>query len=313
MYVTVAICTWNRAKLLDQTLTRMRELRVPGGVGWELLVVNNKCTDDTDTVIERHTGALPIRRVFEPVPGHSNARNRALLEAAGDLILWTDDDVLVDPSWLALYVDAARCHPAASFFGGTVDPWFEVEPPRWIVRHLRSISATYAIIQFGPDTRPFGMGEGPFGANMAFRTQVLRRYPFDPFLGRVGAHLMSGDESDVIERMIRDGHSGVWVGSARVRHFIPATRLTTRYVWEFHRTSGQRAFRQLKPLTGYRMLFGAPRWAHRGYWVASIQQFIYSLCKGPRWLRAFLRSAYCRGIIDESRAQQKGPPHESSC
>ena len=44
--VSVVICTWNRAGLLDQTLARMRELHVPAGLAWELLVVNNNCTDD---------------------------------------------------------------------------------------------------------------------------------------------------------------------------------------------------------------------------------------------------------------------------
>lgn len=68
--ISVAICTWNRAKLLDQTLTQMRRLVVPAGVTWELLVVNNNCTDETDAVIERHETNLPIRRLFESRRGN---------------------------------------------------------------------------------------------------------------------------------------------------------------------------------------------------------------------------------------------------
>src|SRR4051794_35896246 len=103
MNVTVAICTWNRAGLLDQTLSEMGRLRIPSGLEWELIVVNNNCTDPTDEVIARHTGRLPIRRVSEPRPGQSNARNAAVRVARGDYIVWTDDDVLVDPLWLAAY------------------------------------------------------------------------------------------------------------------------------------------------------------------------------------------------------------------
>ena len=62
---TVAIATWNRAKLLDRTLTEMHRLRIPPSVEWELLVVNNNCTDQTDTVISNHKKYLPIRRLFE--------------------------------------------------------------------------------------------------------------------------------------------------------------------------------------------------------------------------------------------------------
>jgi glycosyltransferase involved in cell wall biosynthesis len=45
--VSVAICTWNRAKLLDPTLDSLAGLRIPDGLDWEVLVVDNGCTDDT--------------------------------------------------------------------------------------------------------------------------------------------------------------------------------------------------------------------------------------------------------------------------
>src|SRR5204862_6920845 len=115
--VSVVICTWNRAGLLDQTLARMRELHVPAGLAWELLVVNNNCTDDTDAVVARHAPHLPLRVVHEPKQGHSNARNRGVAEARGELVLWTDDDVQVDPGWLAALADGAARHPGAAGFG----------------------------------------------------------------------------------------------------------------------------------------------------------------------------------------------------
>ena len=101
MKVTVGICTWNRAKLLDLSLGRMISMRVPDGVTWELLVVNNNSTDDTEKVLASYEDRLPLRTFFEAAPGKSNALNRAVGEAQGDLIIWTDDDVLVDSGWLA--------------------------------------------------------------------------------------------------------------------------------------------------------------------------------------------------------------------
>ena len=100
MRVTIAICTWNRCDLLRQTLERMTGLMQPPGTEWELLVVNNNCTDGTDQVLSGFEGRLPLRRVFESRPGQSNARNAAVGAARGEFILWTDDDVLVDPNWL---------------------------------------------------------------------------------------------------------------------------------------------------------------------------------------------------------------------
>lgn len=169
MRITVAICTWNRARLLDQTLAKMRHLRVPEGAEWELLVVNNNCTDDTDAVLSTHQGHLPLRRLFEAKQGQSNARNHAVACATGDLIVWTDDDVLVDSDWLVHYARAARDWPHVSYFGGTIDPWFSRTPPRWIRRHLRRLQGPFAIRQLGEETRLLHDDEEVFGANMAFR------------------------------------------------------------------------------------------------------------------------------------------------
>src|SRR5262249_10345499 len=107
MKLSVAICTWNRAKLLEQCLDRLANASPPTA-DWELLVVNNNCSDNTDGVLDSFAARLPVRRIFEPKQGHSNARNAAVRSASGDYIIWTDDDVLVDKEWLVAYERAFR-------------------------------------------------------------------------------------------------------------------------------------------------------------------------------------------------------------
>jgi glycosyltransferase involved in cell wall biosynthesis len=145
-------------KLLDETLARLQELHIPEGVIWELLVVNNCCTDNTDEVISRHGARLPLRRLHEPRPGLSNARNCALGAARGDLLIWTDDDVLVDSRWLEEYVRAAHDWPEAAFFGGTVNPWFPKAPPRWILQNLTTLLYS-AYASSGPPAMSLSMGQ----------------------------------------------------------------------------------------------------------------------------------------------------------
>src|SRR5208283_1040221 len=100
MDISLAICTFNRAESLDRTLAHLDTLRIPEGLEWELLVVNNGCTDHTDEVIARHQKRLPLRRLFEPKRGLSPARNLAIDSARGGFIFWTDDDALPHPDWL---------------------------------------------------------------------------------------------------------------------------------------------------------------------------------------------------------------------
>ncbi len=305
MLVTVAICTWNRSALLDQTLTRLHDLVVPDGTTWELLVVNNNCTDDTDAVLARHATALPLRRLWEPKPGHSNARNCAVDATRGELLIWTDDDVLVDPNWLVEYVNAAAKFPAAGYFGGTVDPWFAETPPRWLSRNLDLLGGPFAIRQFGPEVRPFVGTEAPYGANMAFRTAAMKGHRFDPQLGRTGTGMLSGDETELVARIRAESGPGIWVGPAIVQHYIPPDRMTARYAWKFFNGMGRTGQRMQPVDRSAPFMARMPRWAIRQYAVARFKAFMFFPFASRIWLKNFIIAATTRGLLEECRANTK--------
>jgi glycosyltransferase involved in cell wall biosynthesis len=301
--ITVAICTWNRARLLDRTLTGFRKLHVPPGIEWELLVVNNNCTDETDGVIDRHAGALPLRRLLELEPGHSMARNRAIAEASGDLIAWTDDDVIVDGGWLAAYAKAATDWPDAAYFGGPIDPHFEVEPPAWIAHNFEQLANAYAVLHLEGGTRPLGPREHVFGANMAFRASAMPRLAFDSRLGYRGSDKTGGDETDLHSRLRAAGRYGVWVDSARVEHLIPADRLTLHYLRECYRGRG-RAMARIDGPPACALLLGYPRYAVRRYLQTRL-----SLARrwpgGRRWAEEITTAAFLEGFLAESIRQRR--------
>jgi hypothetical protein len=308
IHVSVAICTWNRSALLDQTLCRMKELRIPSGLRWELLVVNNRCTDDTDAVLKRYETQLPLRRLFEPEQGHSCSRNCAIRAARGALLLWTDDDVLVDPSWLYEYYSASLKYTAASFFGGPVLPWFEGQPPRWLELSWRSVANAYAVRDFGDE--PFEMRPPrlPFGANFAVRTEVQRRYLYNPNLGRKGHGMLSGDETAVQNAMLRDELTGMWIPTAQVTHFIPADRQTVRFVRRYYKGHGECGARTLNQ-HGARRLFGRPRWLYRSLLQAELRYRAERLtCQPRRWVTSLTKAAYLWGLWSgsDSSAGERG-------
>lgn len=300
MRVTVAICTWNRAALLDRTLTSLHGLHLPPGLDWDVVVVNNNCTDDTDEVIARHRTALPVRRVFEATPGLSHARNRALVESTGELLVWTDDDVEVDPCWLARFVEAADRWPDAAFFGGPIEPKFLASPAPWLTRHLDRIAVVFGAIDFGPCMRRLVGDELPFGGCMAVRRAALTGHWFDAVLGVQAGRRINGEESSLLRALVAEGHFGVWVPGARVRHLVPPERMTLRHVWTWYLGSGRASVRAgwIPPSP---RVFGVPRWMIRRYAASRFSAWWWSPIKNRPWLVAFRDAAMLAGMIDEAR------------
>ena len=278
MDVTVALCTRNRAEQLAATLASLEAARVPAGVSWEVVVVDNASTDATPEVLARRW-ELPLKALHEPRDGKSRAANRATEAARGALLLWTDDDVRVDPGWIEAYLDAARRRPDAAWFGGPVRPWFETEPPRWLGAGLHQVALAYAILDLGPEERALRPGERANGPNWALRADAARAHPWNPELGPRANGRIPGGETWVQSSMERAGLGAAWIPAARVDHFIPQRVMTldhVRYRYRLHGRAqmrgGGRALRaadafvslvfDAAPRYALQRLFGAPpeRW-----------------------------------------------------
>jgi glycosyltransferase involved in cell wall biosynthesis len=311
MQVTIAICTWNRCELLDQTLTQLGRVDIPTGLEWELVVVNNACTDATDDVLGKHQSLLPLRRIYQPQPGTCHARNSAIEAAQGDLIVWTDDDVLVSNNWLTEYLRAARQWPNAAYFGGMIEPLYSIEPPRWIRENLDLLLAAYAVFRADETIRPLREHEHPFGANMATRREALAGFRFDPRFGPTQNDNIRGEETELFAQLRRAGGLGIWVGTAHVKHYLPPKRLTLDYIRDYYYGYGRTEERRVGPRPG-RTWRGAPLWAVRESWQYAIGASLRSWRRDRRWLEAYRRAQITRGIVDEARARSTQPPQPSS-
>ena len=303
MKITVAICTWNRQALLDQTLAQMHKLRIPEGVNWELLVVNNNCTDSTDEVIAKHSRFLPIRRILESLAGLSNARNAAVREATGDYLLWTDDDVLVDESWIEAYVSAFERWPEAAIFGGPIAPWFEGEPPQWLLSVWPKVADAYAVRDLGPSPIAVGAKTLPFGANYALSLPRQRHYIYDPRLGRKEKGMLGSEETDLIQAMLKNGLHGLWVPDARVSHFIPRSRQNCRYLRRYFQGRGLYLTR-VAEASRVATLFGYPRWLIKRALQAELAYRAHRLTSPPAiWIEALMRASICWGQLEGFSSQ----------
>src|SRR5215510_7387054 len=299
MQITIAICTWNRSNLLRKTLEQMTRLVVPQEFQWELLVVNNNSTDDTDKVISSFSFYLPIRRLFEPNPGLSNARNQALRHAKGDYILWTDDDVLVNERWLIEYWHAFRHWPEGILFGGPVEPWFAETPPQWLRQVFPQVSHAYAVRDLGTQPIPLSIQGGalPFGANFAVRTEEQCQYLYDPHLGRKPQSSLVGEETALLTAMLEKGAQGWWVPTARVQHYIPQDRQTIRYLRSFFFGVGEsEALKTLGDRKSH--CFDQPRWMWRAAIEAEVRYRLRRFLSEPNvWIEDLKQASYWWGNL----------------
>jgi len=310
---SVIICTYNRCESLGLTLESLCRLDTPRGFAWELIVVDNNSNDATKQVCERFAAKLPVRYFFEARLGKSTALNRGIAESAGDLILFTDDDVNVDKHWLLAIADGAKRHPAAVFFGGKVLPDWEAPPPKWVIENLDWLHINVHVDK-GQTEAPIKdflkSGDMPFfvGANMACRKEVFRSgLSFREDIGPAGSdHSMSGnlrgEEIDLEERLLAMQAVGIYLPSAVVYHRHPAHRQTERYVRKYYFGGGVAEIRRSQQCPVGRYWFGAPRYLWKRLAVNSAKYVLTRPWAQSRtWLSAEKAMASTWGAITECR------------
>ena len=258
MDATVVVATFNRASLLDQTLQSLRGIDAGVGRRWDAIVVDNNSTDETRRVIERHaaTFPVPLRYLFEPRQGRSSALNTGMAAAQGVVIATTDDDVLVERTWLATACDALLrpADPAIAYAGGPVRPRWETTPPPWLDRNRGDLWGTIAIQDHGDRTFVYEeQRKVPLGANMAIRKSLVDAIGgFRAELGRGTGRLVLGQEvPEFLMRARNAGFKGIYLPSMCVHHHIPAGRLTRRYFrrWWFGKGVSRSRLESVEPLT----------------------------------------------------------------
>jgi glycosyltransferase involved in cell wall biosynthesis len=230
--VTVLICTYNRAPLLDASLDSIAACAAPDG-GFEVLVVDNASTDSTAAVVEarRRSYPVPLRYLFEGRPGKSHALNTGLAATRADVIAFTDDDVQVPPQWIAACCEALEARPDLDYVGGPVKPIWGAPPPAWFPATNSNLWGTVAVLDYGD--RPFVYEERrvvPLGVNMAVRRRVVERVGgFNPDFGRKSGSLIGQEQAEFFCRTRAAGLRGMYVPDMWLSHHVPAERLTRRY------------------------------------------------------------------------------------
>jgi glycosyltransferase involved in cell wall biosynthesis len=241
--LTLLICTHDNARMLDRALESIAGQVIPAELRWEVLVVANRCTDETPAVIRRWSrdARIPrLRYVSERRAGITFARKRGLRESRGRLVGFVDDDCLLAPDWATEVLGFAAEHPRAGVFGGRNELVWEA-PPSWLADLYGDSLARQDL---GPRPRMLPVGEWrlPVGAGLVLRREAVIDSGWitsGVLRSRRPGLLHCGEDAEIGIRIRRAGWE-VWYSPAqRLRHVIPPERMGLRYLRRLHRGFGR--------------------------------------------------------------------------
>jgi GT2 family glycosyltransferase len=202
---TVAICTRERPDDLARALGAMAAL---SSAGHELLVVDNApATSRTRDLVSRFPAA---RYVVEPRRGLNAARNRALREASGEIVAFSDDDAVPEPAWLEPLVQNFHDRRVLCATGLTLPMELETEAQELFETHCTFVRGFRRRVIDGMDDGPLVVGHIGAGANMAVRRDaILELGGFDERLD-AGTPTRSGGDHEMFVRILAAGYHIVY-------------------------------------------------------------------------------------------------------
>jgi glycosyltransferase involved in cell wall biosynthesis len=236
MKLTVIVCTHDpRPEYLSRALDALRTQTLPK-TDWELLVIDNASRVATADLVSLtwHPNARHIR---EDVLGLTSARLRGIREAQGELLVFVDDDSLLDASYLEIAMGVGGSRPDLGCWGaGCIEPEYETPPPEW----LSAYDGALAIRRLDRDlwaNIPGSNHSLPFGVGMCLRRTVADQYvslcqrdDVRRSLDRSGESLASCGDTDIGMLACELGMGTASFTGLRITHLIPKRRTTQGYM-----------------------------------------------------------------------------------
>ncbi|MFD3437722.1 glycosyltransferase [Streptomyces sp. NPDC058685] len=220
--VSVVIATRERA---DQLARALDSLLVQDHPDFEIVVVDNApVTGATQDLVE-HKYAGRVRYARETVPGLAIAHNRGVAVAEGEVIAFTDDDVVADRRWLSALTAPFAADPGLGCTTGLILPAKLGTPAQILLESHGGFAKGFVPRTYDPADPPadeplfpFTAGSFGSGANMAFRASALRAIGgFDPATG-TGTPARGGDDLYAFVSVLAAGHRLRYTPEALVWH-----------------------------------------------------------------------------------------------
>jgi glycosyltransferase involved in cell wall biosynthesis len=237
-------------------------LQIPNGLKWEIIAVDNNSDDNTLAILESYTNQLPLTILKQPKPGKNPALNLGVQSATGDLLIFTDDDIIPAQNWLNDYINTASDYQEYDLFGGKILPYW-MEQPDPIVLQSIPCGIAYALTDETIQSGPIKAGQ-IWGPNMAVRRHVFDNgFSFNEEIGPNGKNYVMGSETEFLQRAEQAGHQAYFFDSCAVQHIIRPWQLTKEWIENRAYKAGRAIihdFARRNQLSKVGELYGYPRW-----------------------------------------------------
>jgi len=224
--LSVVVSTYNRVRLLDLCLASLTRQDLDAS-RYEVIVVNNNCTDGTAELAGRYCSRYAnFRTVIESNQGHSHCKNRGCREARGTHVVYLDDDAYVDPPYLSNMMKVIRQHDP-DILGGPVYPFYTDRKPHWF-------KDEYEIREYAR-TSGFSTTCRVSGGNFIIKKALLEKLGMhDVNLGMAGDLIRLGEEAKVLDGYRRttplDKQKVYYSLDVYIRHWVPKYKMKIGYV-----------------------------------------------------------------------------------
>lgn len=222
--LSIIISTHNRAELLNHCLDSLIHQSATS-YDYQIIVVNNACTDHTDEVVARYqsTHTHPaIHLTHHNHLGLSYARNHGSSQATGQYLAFIDDDATADTNWVKNIIHYSQSQPA--IFGGPILPNFTSPKPPWF-------RDSYETRTHGNKPKKLNKHQFLSGSNLIINRELfIQLNKFNPQLGVTGPVRTVGEETDLQTRARKIYQVSIqYFPDLLIHHLVPTHKMTLKY------------------------------------------------------------------------------------
>ncbi|MDB4222421.1 glycosyltransferase [Granulosicoccus sp.] len=244
--ISIIVCTYKRPDLVANLLRDLEVAAIHAPDGWELIIIDNHGDDHTKEICGQSSiETNNLKYFYEAKAGLSAARNRAVIEASGQWLLFLDDDVRVSADFIENMLVATEKTSVGVICPRLITP-IKTDWPRWI-----QIRVSSGIGQFDLGEMEVELNETtktPVGACMCMTRAIYNKFgPFSENIGRAGIKPYGGEETVLFGQAFENAVKGIYLPRIVVRHEFISAKSTKKY-WLRQGFYGGRSYVRMKEI-----------------------------------------------------------------